>query len=94
MILFVFEGEEREPELYKTLERLYFPRENDNIVCSFGNNIYALYMEMLALEGDGDIVSVMKGKLAERGERTCQKGTYESEGDSDGRLVRNTERAL
>ena len=72
MILFVFEGEEREPNLYKTLERLYFPRKNDNIVCSFGNNIYALYMEMLALDGDGDIVSVMKENLAERGEKTLE----------------------
>lgn len=72
MILFVFEGEEREPELYKTLERLYFPRENDNIVCSFGNNIYALYMEMLALDGDGDIVSVMKEKLSERGDKALE----------------------
>lgn len=25
MILFVFEGDEREPRLYRTLERLYFP---------------------------------------------------------------------
>ena len=72
MILFVFEGEEREPNLYKTLERLYFPRKNDNIVCSFGNNIYALYMEMLALDGDGDIVSVLKEKLAERGEKNLE----------------------
>ena len=45
MILFVFEGNEREPRLYRTLERLYFPRENDNIICSFGNNIYELYNE-------------------------------------------------
>ena len=72
MILFVFEGEEREPELFKTLERLYFPRENDNIVCSFGNNIYALYKEMLALDGDGDIVSVMKEKLSERGDKALE----------------------
>ena len=72
MILFVFEGEEREPNLYKTIERLYFPRGNDNIVCSFGNNIYALYMEMLALDGDGDIVSVLKEKLAERGEKPLE----------------------
>lgn len=72
MILFVFEGEEREPELFKTLERLYFPRENDNIVCSFGNNIYALYKEMLALDGDGDIVSVLKERLAERGDKVLE----------------------
>ena len=39
MILFVFEGDEREPRLYRTLERLYFPKVNDNIICSFGNNV-------------------------------------------------------
>lgn len=68
MILFVFEGEEREPDLYKTLERLYFPKGNGNIICSFRNNIYALYKEMEALEGEGDIVAVMKERLAERGD--------------------------
>lgn len=68
MILFVFEGQEREPNLYKTMEKLYFPRGNNNIVCSFGNNIYALYKELQSFDGDGDIVSVMKEKLAERGD--------------------------
>ena len=48
MILFVFEGEDREPYLYKTLEKLYLPKDNDNIICSFGNNIYDLYSEMEA----------------------------------------------
>jgi hypothetical protein len=43
MILFVFEGKEREPFLYKTLERLYMPKGNDNIICTFNNNIYELY---------------------------------------------------
>lgn len=60
MILFVFEGNEREPRLYRTLERLYFPRENDNIICSFGNNIYDLYNELLAYGEGGDIVSLMR----------------------------------
>lgn len=70
MILFVFEGDKREPDIYKTLERLYFPRTNDNIICSFGNNIYELYNEMNELDGDGDIVSVMKDLLAKRGDDT------------------------
>lgn len=39
MILFVFEGGEREPRLYRTQERLNFPKVNDNIICSFGNNM-------------------------------------------------------
>lgn len=68
MILFVFEGQEREPNLYKTIERLYFPKENNNIVCSFGNNLYALYKEIKSFGGDCDIVAVMKDKLADRGE--------------------------
>ena len=35
--------------------------------------------------------AVRRGK---EGERPCQKGTCESEGDSDGGFVRDTERAL
>ncbi|MDE6011850.1 MAG: hypothetical protein K2G91_03850 [Prevotella sp.] len=70
MILFIFEGDEREPRLYRTLERLYFPKENDNIICSFGNNIYNLYNELLEYGGDGDIVSVMRERLADKGDST------------------------
>ena len=33
-------------------------------------------------------------KVGEEGERPCQKGTCQGEGDSDGGLVRHTERAL
>lgn len=68
MILFVFEGDEREPRLYRTLERLYFPKVNDNIICSFGNNIYDLYNELKEYEDGGDIVSVMRERLAARGD--------------------------
>ena len=39
MILFVFEGIEREPRLYRTLERLYCPRENDKINSQPTNHI-------------------------------------------------------
>ena len=70
MILFVFEGNEREPHLYRTLERLYFPRENDNIICSFGNNIYDLYNELMEYGDGGDIVSLMRERLADRGDST------------------------
>lgn len=73
MILFVFEGEDREPNIYKTIEKLFFPRQNENIVCSFGNNLYALYKEMIDLDGDGDIVSVLKTKLGERGDTMLQE---------------------
>ena len=70
MILFVFEGDEREPRLFRTLERLYFPKVNDNIVCSFGNNIYDLYNELLQYDAGGDIVSLMRERLADRGDST------------------------
>lgn len=45
MILFVFEGAKREPELFRTIEILFF-KDKQNIVCSFGNNIYELYNEL------------------------------------------------
>jgi hypothetical protein len=69
MILFVFEGKEREPFLYKTLERLYMPKGNDNIICTFNNNIYELYSEIESLDDDGDIVSMLRERLANRGDR-------------------------
>lgn len=72
MILFIFEGKDREPYLYKTLDRLYFPKGNTNIVCSFGNNIYNLYKEMKELDEAGDIVLVLKEKLAERGDKKLE----------------------
>lgn len=67
MILFIFEGDDREPHIYKTIERLYFPKNNDNIICSFGNNIYDLYNEMKSYDGNGDIVAVMKERSAGKG---------------------------
>ena len=59
MILFVFEGEEREPRIFKTIKRLFFG-EGEIIICSFGNNIYELHRQLVELGGDGDIVSVLR----------------------------------
>ncbi len=70
MILFVFEGDKREPRLYRTLERLYFRKGNDNIICSFGNNIYELYNELSEYGYGGDIVSLMRERLTDRGDST------------------------
>ena len=36
----------------------------------------------------------MAYQRGEEGKRPCQKGTCQGEGDSDGGIVRNTERAL
>jgi hypothetical protein len=60
MILFVFEGKEREPRLFDTIQRLFFPKENTTIVCSFGNNNYELYRELSALDGAGDLVFLLQ----------------------------------
>lgn len=46
MILFVFEGEKREPELFRAIEKLFF-KDSQHIVCSFGNNIYELYQRFI-----------------------------------------------
>ena len=66
MILFVFEGVKREPMLFKTIQYLFFPNKNNQIVCSFGNNIYQLYKEIERLKINGedysDIVSILKNK--------------------------------
>lgn len=80
MILFVFEGKEREPQLYRAIERLFFPKETDAIVCSFGNNIYELYKKVMALGGeDADIVSIMREQLSGRPNNPLKDITASSE---------------
>ncbi len=64
MILFVLEGAEREPRVFRTLERLFFG-QGERIVCSFGNNIYELYRQLQELDGDGDIVSILRENHAD-----------------------------
>lgn len=59
MILFVFEGEKREPELFRAIETLFF-KDSQHIVCSFGNNIYELYQRLKNLDDSGDLVSVLR----------------------------------
>lgn len=60
MILFVFEGERRECCIYETLKKLFFPKDREDIIFSFGNNIYNLYCRFQEYDGDGDLVSVMR----------------------------------
>ena len=59
MILFVFEGHKREPELFRAIETLFF-KDSQHIVCSFGNNIYELYQQLKDLDGSGDMVSLLR----------------------------------
>ncbi len=58
MILFVFEGEKREPAIFATMEKLFFPEGKSHIFCSYGNNIYRLYRK-LKEDPDLDFLSVL-----------------------------------
>ena len=59
MILFVFEGKRREPDIFRTLKYIFFPK-GQTIICSFGNNIYELYRQLDFLGSAGDIVSLLR----------------------------------
>ena len=67
MILFIFEGEIREPALYKTMKYLFLSSSiEDDIIVSYCSNIYSLYKKMKELDvfGDSaDIVSVLQEQL-------------------------------
>ena len=63
MILFIFEGKKREPNLFKAIECLFF-NGRQHIVCSFGNNIYELYKRLKELDDYGDIVSILMEKYS------------------------------
>lgn len=67
MILFIFEGEIREPALYKTMKYLFLANSiEDDIIVSYCSNIYSLYKRMKELDvfGDSaDIVSVLQEQL-------------------------------
>ena len=78
MILFVFEGEKREPALFKAIERLFF-KDSQHIVCSFGNNIYELYQRLKALDDSGDIVSVLRETYADSPESPFSEDTRSSD---------------
>jgi hypothetical protein len=78
MILFVFEGKRREPDIFRTLEYLFFPK-GQTIVCSFGNNIYELYRQLKALGGGGDIVSVLREKYKDNPESPFTPQTKSSD---------------
>jgi|GEM_PF-6163018 len=63
MILFVFEGERREPAFFRTIEELYF-KGADSIICSYGNNIYNLFKEMSESDFQMDIALILHEKWA------------------------------
>lgn len=66
MILFVFEGEKREPTLFRTMLHLFSPQIKDKILCSYKNNIYNLYRKMNETDEPQDIVSILRQKWQEK----------------------------
>lgn len=78
MILFVFEGKRREPNIFKTLEYLYFPK-GQTIVCSFGNNIYELYRRLSKLGDGGDVVSLLRELNKDNPDSPFSEGTKSSD---------------
>lgn len=66
MILFIFEGASYEPPLYDGIKTLFFPRSNDQVICSFCSSIYTFYKRLSDDEfgGFADVVDVLKAELA------------------------------
>lgn len=64
MILFIFEGASYEPSLYEGIKKLFFPRSNDQIICSFCSSIYTFYKRLKDdYDGFEDVVDVLKAEL-------------------------------
>lgn len=60
MILFIFEGASYEPSLYEGIKKLFFPRSNDQIICSFCSSIYTFYKRLKDdYDGFEDVVDVL-----------------------------------
>jgi len=61
MILFIFEGAKYEPPLYKGIKALFFPRSDDQVLCSFCSSIYTFYKRLKDdFDGFGDVVDILK----------------------------------
>ena len=67
MILFVFEGANREPDIFDSIEATYFstPRNGNRVVFTYNTNIYSLYSHMNRLGPGADIVDCIKSRAAD-----------------------------
>lgn len=64
MILFIFEGAKYEPPLYEGIKALFFPRNHDQVICSFCSSIYTFYKRLkVDFDGFADVVDVLKAEL-------------------------------
>ena len=70
MILFIFEGKRTEPNLFKTIEKLYFQNRDERKVYCFGYNIYELYKLMNESDFTEDLITVIRSKMATRNDHS------------------------
>lgn len=70
MILFIFEGKKTEPNLFKTIEKLYFQNTEEQKICCFGYNIYELYKLMNESDFTENVISVIRTKMASRNDHS------------------------
>lgn len=75
MILFIFEGNRREPRLFDAIRELFMPKETESIVCTYGCNIYRLYSQIKSLDAfddssSVDTVAILKEMLMQRNDHT------------------------
>ncbi|GAC1036966.1 hypothetical protein thsps117_17230 [Pseudomonas sp. No.117] len=57
--LFIFEGERLERRYFASLERAFFPDQNNRLLATFQNDIYELYKNVSA-DDDLDVVELVK----------------------------------
>lgn len=64
MILFIFEGANREPKIFESIEATYFamPRDGNRVVFTYNTNIYGLYSHMRRIGSGADIVDCIKAR--------------------------------
>lgn len=78
MILFIFEGAAYEPPLYEGIKALFFPRSNDQVLCSFCSSIYTFYKRLKDdFDGFGDVVDILKAEK-EKTDPTSEIFKYKS----------------
>lgn len=64
MILFVFEGKKREPEIFSTIRKLFLDEKVDIMTCSWEDHLYSLYSELNRSEDfPEDTVTILRNRF-------------------------------
>ena len=83
MILLVFEGLKDEPIIMATIKALFFKKEEEYVLCSYGTDTYSLWKEVrdhIATGYEVDVFQIVKAKAISRGDHTLDRyDSYEFE---------------